>query len=105
MKPLLAQLILLCAASSAGADEPWEGRYTDGKVTLTRSVGDRGGDEFESSKCAGKTFRPRLDPKTDAIVGKDKAYTIATDAQYTRLIVQGAKSLAFTSTCMMGNRA
>ncbi|MGJ7552641.1 hypothetical protein ACSFBI_01480 [Variovorax sp. RB3P1] len=92
MKTTVILAVLLATSCAAFADEPWEGAYSNGAITITRSVGDRGGDEFESSKCAGKLFRPRLDPKTDVLVGEGKAYTISTDAKYTRLTVQGANS-------------
>lgn len=89
-RPVLA--ILLCATSfGALAFDDFEGTYASGPVSIEWRAGGRLGNEFVSSLCPDKKFRPRTHA-SHSKKGKDKGkdYTIESDFQFTKLEVTGA---------------
>ncbi|MDM0109825.1 hypothetical protein QTH97_33250 [Variovorax sp. J22R24] len=85
-KSILA--VVLCGASSGAlAFDDFEGKYVNGAVTIEWRAGGRLGNEFVSSLCPDKKFRPRARP-SHSHTGKD--YAIKSDFEFSRLDVTGA---------------
>ncbi len=95
MKIAIAAAIALAALSSVAnsaekpADaEPWEGKFSNGSVTITRSVGPKGGDEFVSSACKKQVITPRMAPN-GTLVGPKNDFAIDSAENYAKLVVTG----------------
>lgn len=80
--------VILCATSfGALAFEDFEGKYVNGDVTIEWRAGGKLGNEFVSSLCPDKKFRPRTHA-SHSHAGKD--YAIKSDFKFAKLDVTGA---------------
>lgn len=91
MKKTILAMILCLASFGVLAFDDFEGQYTNGQVTIEWRVGGRLGNEFVSSLCPGKKFRPRNQASHSHA---DKDYAIKSDFEFKRLEVSG------TSKCL-----
>jgi hypothetical protein len=87
MKQYALALILCVTCLSALAFDDFEGRYTNGPVTIEWQAGGRLGNEFVSSLCPSKKFRPRVHADHSR---KGKDYAIKSDFSFSKLDITGA---------------
>lgn len=86
-KQILGSIVLAAASTGTLANDDFEGTYASGNTKIEWRVGGRLGNEFVSSLCPDKKFRPRTHA-SHSHAGKD--YTIKSDFQFTELKVTGA---------------
>jgi len=86
-KQILASILLAATSTGLWANDDFEGTYASGSTTIEWRVGGRLGNEFVSSLCPDKKFRPRSHA-SHSHSGKD--YAIKSDFQFTELKVTGS---------------
>jgi hypothetical protein len=83
----LASILLAAGPVGALAEDDFEGTYANGSTRIEWRAGGRLGNEFVSSLCPDKKFRPRSH-ESHSHAGKD--YAIKSDFKYTELKVTGS---------------
>lgn len=83
---VLASILMAAASTSALAEDDFEGTYAKGSTSIEWRAGGRMGNEFVSSLCPDKKFRPRSH-ESHKHAGKD--YAIKSDFKYNELTITG----------------
>lgn len=84
---ILVSILVAAGPTGALAENDFEGTYANGNVKIEWRAGGRLGNEFVSSLCPDKKFRPRSH-ESHSHAGKD--YAIKSDFKYNELKVTGS---------------